>query len=65
MADVMADELRSADVFIYGILWWILAPQCFVILCTVSQGYPLQSYVGGFGWMCQLWPVEALKVWGT
>ena len=35
---------------------------CPLVLCTASQEHLLQSYVGCYGWLCQLWPVEASKV---
>ena len=38
---------------------------CPPVLCTASQGHLLQSYIGGFGWLCQLWLIEASEVGGT
>ena len=37
---------------------------CPPVLCTASQEHLLQSYIGGFGWLCQLWLVEFSKVRG-
>ena len=36
---------------------------CPLVLCRASQEAVLRRTSGSFGCLCQLWPVEALKVW--